>query len=45
MATRNGIHISGHYVVISINSVSLFYICTLYSKKLKGRTDLYLYTR
>ena len=36
MATRNDINISGHYVV-SINALP-FHICTLISKKLKGRT-------
>ena len=40
MASRNGIHIfSGHYVV-SIN-VTPFHVCTLNSKKLKGRTESY----
>ena len=39
MATRKGINISGHYVV-SINAICIFiYICTLYLKKLKGRTE------
>ena len=37
MASRTGINISGHYGV-SINVVP-FYICTLNSKKLKGRTE------
>ena len=41
MASRKGIHISGHYVV-SINSIP-FYICTLDSKNLEGRIESYLY--
>ena len=40
MATRKGIHISGHYVV-SINAMP-FRLCTLNSKKLKGRTEPWL---
>ena len=39
MATRKGIHISGLYVV-SINAMP-FYVCTLNSKILEGRTDPY----
>ena len=39
MASRTGIHISGHYVV-SIIATS-FYICTVNSRKLKGRIELY----
>ena len=39
MASRKGIHISGHYV-ISINAMP-FHMCTLNSKKLKGRTESY----
>ena len=39
MATRKGIHISGHYVA-SINAMP-FHICTLNYKKLKGRTESY----
>ena len=39
MAIRKGIHISGHHVV-SINAICLSYtVCTLYSKKMKGRTS------
>ena len=41
MATKKGIQFSGHYV-ISIDTICLsIYICTLYSKKLKGRTKSY----
>ena len=40
MATRKSINSSGHYVV-SINAM-IFHICTLNSKKLKGRTELYV---
>ena len=42
MANIKGIHISGHHVV-AINSICLFiYICnTLFSKRLKGRTESY----
>ena len=40
MATRKGIHISGHYVV-SINAMP-FHIRTLNSEKLKGRTESYV---
>ena len=39
MASRKGIHFSGHYVV-SINAMP-FHICTSNSKKLKGRTESY----
>ena len=39
MASRKGINISGHDVV-SISAM-LFHICTLNSKKLKGRTESY----
>ena len=39
MTSRKGINIVGHYVV-SIN-VMPFNICTLNSKKLKGRTESY----
>ena len=39
MASRNGIDISGHYVV-SINAMP-FYLCTLKSKELKGRAESY----
>ena len=39
MASRKGIHISGHYVV-SINAMP-FHIHTLNSKILKGRTESY----
>ena len=41
MASRKGIHISRHHVV-SINASSYymyFQICTLNSKKVKGRTE------
>ena len=40
MASRMSINISEHYVV-SINATP-FHICTLNSKKLKGRTESYL---
>ena len=43
MASRKGIHISGHYV-ISINATvpgMPFHIRTLNSKKMKGRTESY----
>ena len=42
MATRKGIHISGHYV-ISINVICLFIylVCSLCSKILKGQTQSY----
>ena len=40
MASRTNINIYGHYFV-SINAM-LFHICTLNSKKLKGRTESYL---
>ena len=36
MVTRNGINFSGHYVV-SINAIIHFHICTMCSKKTKGR--------
>ena len=39
MARRKGILISGHCVV-SINAMA-FHVCTLSSKKLKGRTESY----
>ena len=39
MASRKGIHISGHYVV-SINAMP-FHICTLIFSKMKGRTESY----
>ena len=38
MTSSRGIHISRHYVV-SINAMPLVYICTLNSKRLKGRTE------
>ena len=43
MATRKGISISEIYVVHHrlYFGVCLFHICTLYSKKLKGRTESY----
>ena len=43
MVTRKSINISGTYVV-SINDTWYMYfrmMCTLYSKKLKGRTESY----
>ena len=39
MVTKKGINISGHYVV-SMNAMP-FHICTLISKKMKGRTEWY----
>ena len=41
MVTRKGINISVAYVVHHKWEERLFYICTLYSKKLKGRTESY----
>ena len=39
MATKKGINISGNYAAPHIKC--LVHICTLYFKKLKGRTKLY----
>ena len=39
MATRKGIHISGHYFVPI--DVMPFHMCTLNSKKMEGRTESY----
>ena len=44
MATRKGINISGNYAAPH-NITYLVYICTLYLKKLKGRTKSYFTTR
>ena len=42
MATKKGINISGTYIVHHrLYEVCHFYTCTLYSKKLKGRTESY----
>ena len=40
MASRKDINISEHYVV-SINAYAFSYICTSYSKKMKGRAESY----
>ena len=40
MASRKGVHISGHYMV-SINAMP-FHTCTLNSKKMEDRTESYL---
>ena len=42
MASRKGINIYGHYVrCIDKCYISFYIICTLYSKKLKGRAESY----
>ena len=40
MSNRKGITISGHYVVW-LNAMPFHLLCTLNSKKLKGRTESY----
>ena len=42
MASKTGINISGHYVVLIISM--RFHICILDSKKMKGRTESYFTT-
>ena len=41
MATRKGINISENYATPHILHALFIYICTLYLKKLKGRTKSY----
>ena len=41
MATGKGIHIFENYVVHHKFYTFIIYVCTLYSKKLKGRTEWY----
>ena len=41
MAPRKGINISGNCVVHRKLYVFFIYICTLYSKKMKSRTESY----
>ena len=41
MATGNGINVSGNYAAPHTLNALFMYLCTLYLKKLKGRTKSY----